>query len=183
MSRIRRPAAVAAIVLALGATGLTRAQAAPLADADVAILGGSFGSFTPPVFGLGPSSGQYTVSGNCSLIAAGVSVPTFVDVPPDEGLTGGTCRGVSGSGTFNSLSCGTGTAAGTIDVVEPAGDTAVLSYTIVFVAGVGALTGTWADDGGSGPAVGVVLIVPANPTDCTGVVSEYDFTAVVAAEY
>ncbi len=183
MSKTRRAVAAAAVLLALSSAGISTAKAAPLADADVVVMGGSFGAFTPPLFGLGPSSGQYTVGGNCTLVAAGVSVPTFIDVPPDEGLTGGTCHGVSGSGTFNSLSCGTGTASGSMSIIEPAGDRAALDYSIVFVAGIGALTGTWADDGGSGPAVGVVLIVPSNPADCLGVVSQYNFTAVVAAEY
>jgi len=184
MLRTRRAVTWAAIALALGATGLSGAEAAPLADADALLMGGSFGAFTPPVFGLGPSSGQYTVSGNCALVAAGVSVPTFFDVPPDEGgVTGGTCKGVSGSGTFNSLSCGTGTTSGGMQIVEPSGDTVVLNYSIVFIAGVGVLSGSWADDGGSGLAAGVVLLLPASPTDCAGVVSQYNFTAVVVAEY
>jgi hypothetical protein len=181
MRRTGRAAIAAAFALALAAASQGAASAAPLADVDAMLMGGNLTGFT--LLGIGPSTAQYSLSGNCSLFVGGSSVPTFVDVPPDEGGTGGTCGGISGTGTFNSLGCGSGTAVGSMSIVEPLGDSVGLSYTIAFVAGVGVLSGTWTDDGGSGPAAGVVLIVPRSPVDCTGVITQYNFTAMVSAEY
>jgi hypothetical protein len=186
MRRRGNPAsAVGAALLAVAAVALapTGAAAAPIADVDAVLMGGTFGAFSPPLLGIGPSSGVYTLSGNCALFVGGTSVPTFFDAPPDEGGTNGTCTGVSGSGTFTSLSCGTGTAVGNLTINEPAGDGATLTYTMVFVAGVGIVSGTYTDDGGSGPAAGVALILPTAATNCLGVITQYNFTAVVAAEY
>jgi hypothetical protein len=176
MRRTGRAAIAAAFALALAGAGQGAASAAPLADVDVAVMTGSLTGMS--LLGVGPSTSNYTLSGFCST-----AVPTFIDVPPDEGATGGTCRSVSGAGTFSSLSCGSGTAVGSLSFVEPLGDSVGLSYTIVFVGGIGVLSGTWTDDGGSGPAVGVVQILPRAALDCTGVVTVYDFNAVVAAEY
>jgi hypothetical protein len=176
MRRTSRAAIAAAFGLALVAAGQGAASAAPVADVDVARIGGNLSGLN--LLGIGPSTSPYALSGNCNPVVAGV--PTFADVPPDEA---GTCSAASGSGTFSSLSCGSGTAAGSLSLVEPLGDSVGLSYTIVFVAGVGVLSGTWTDDGGSGPAAGVVQIAPPSATDCTGVVTQYNFTALVAGEY
>ena len=174
-------AATAALAMAAATVGNpTGAAAAPTGDVDLVIMGGVFGAMAPPLLGIGPSSASYTVGANCALMVGSTQVPTFIDVPPDEL---GQCGSVSGSGSFNSLSCGTGTTVGTMTITEPSGDKVTLSYTMVFVAGVGAVEGTWTDDGGSGPAVGVARITPNSPLDCTGVIGQYNFTAVVAAEY
>jgi hypothetical protein len=178
---IAASAAVLAVAAATVAPG--GAHAAPLADVDVVAMGGTFGAFSPPLLGVGPSNGAYVVNGNCALIVAGTQVPTFFDVPPDEGGLNGTCSSVSGSGSFTSLSCGTGITTGHMTINEPAGDGAVLTYTMVFVAGVGVVEGTWTDDGGSGPAAGVALILPTAVTNCLGVITQYNFTALIAAEY
>lgn len=169
-------AAIGAFVAALAVT-VSPAAAQAVPDLDVAVVDGTLSGFALP--GVGMATAGYSMSGACGLAVAGQPVP-FVDIPPDEGTS---CGGVSGSGTFSSLGCGTGTATGSLSLTEPAGDTATVSYTIVFVAGVGGLVGNWSDGGASGPATGVVLLVPPSPSQCTGVVTQYLFNAVIAAEY
>jgi hypothetical protein len=173
-------AAVTAALAAATATVGTASHAAAAGDVDLVIMGGVFGAMFPPLTGIGPSSALYTVGANCALMVAGTQVPTFVDVPPDEL---GQCGSVSGSGSFNSLSCATGTTVGNMTITEPSGDKVTLAYTMVFVGGVGVVTGTWSDDSSSGPAVGAARIAPNSPLDCTGVITQYSFTALIAAEY
>lgn len=134
-------------VLAAGAiASAPLAASAADGDSDVAVFVGHTTGLTPVQ--LTGGSGSY---GFVSDVCAGASTDT---TPPEVA----TC-GISSSGTYTNIVCGTGSAAGSATATEP-DSTDTFSYSILFVSGVGVLTGG---------ATGVVLIVPTGnglPSSC-----------------
>ena len=120
---------------------------------------GNTTSLTPVPWVGTPASASYTFN---THVVAGVSLcaELGVDVDGDGALPeAGTC-GISSSGTYTNIVCGTGTATGSASVTGPEGYG--INYTITFVAGLGVLLGSGADtDGGNnGTDVGIVDIAP-----------------------
>lgn len=181
---------MAAVAAAMAMAPAVASAAGP--DIDAFLVTGTIGAFSTPLPAVGLGTAQYTLSGLCvSVSVAGTSIPTFIDVPPDEGGTQGTCASIGGSGTITSVACGTGTASGSMTITEPSASTASLVYTLVLVGGIGILASSglgYSDDGGSGPAAGVFVLIP-NPTlpepntGCTPEITSYSFTGLVVAEY
>ncbi|HXA28696.1 MAG TPA: hypothetical protein VN193_08095 [Candidatus Angelobacter sp.] len=154
--------------------GPVPAQAAtPTVDAMV--LNATVASVSPPVFLAVQGPSTYTLAGACS--------PTFPSyISTDDGLPH-VCPGVTGSGTYVNVVCGTGTLSGTLTITELPGETSGLAYTGVLVAGLGLIEGSYSDDGGSGVAVGVALITPEPPTSCLTGVQQFQAQIVAVAAY
>jgi len=142
------------------------------AAVDAAFVDGTF-TFSPGI-GPFPQTVTFTFSGGCPSLG----VPTFAEVPGDSGgVTLGECSSLTLSGTLTSASCGVGEGSGSFSLREPDGDTASGSFVMVSV-GVIALLAmplTYADDGGTGMAVGAFELTPslaAPPSDtCIGTMS------------
>ena len=111
-------------------------------------------TLTPVPWAGTPAGATYTFS-TVAPLCAEVGVDVDGDGTPEAGLCG-----ISSSGSYTNIVCGTGTATGNAGITGP--EPYSINYTITFVAGLGVLVGSGGDtDGGpSGPAVGVVDIAP-----------------------
>ena len=178
--RLRSRGVYARLVLGL-VVGIVTAwpgdSSAQTVATDVALFTGVALQVTPAVLLTSPPNGTYQFSGSCV-----VSVDAAVPPPPGPTVGQGGC-GISGSGTFINLICGTGTVAGSAKVTESGeADPATATYSIAFVANLGTVTGTWQDDGAIGALIGQVAIVPIGGDCVTQAVSEFEVSGWVAAE-
>jgi len=135
-------------------------------DVDSTVFAGATGSLNPPV-PLTGGSGTFAFS---SIACAGASVAVNAD-GGDTDAEAGLCVIVS-SGSYSSIACGTGNVSGTSTVTSTTavsldgGENGTVTFNILFIAGVGVLTGT-ANDGDT--TVGVVDIIPTGGNCLTGV--------------
>jgi len=136
-------------------------------DVDATVFAGATGSLSPAV-PLTGGSGTFSFSSTACL---GASVAVNAD-GGDNDAEVGLCLIVS-TGSYSNIACGTGNVTGTSTVTSTTvivsldgGENGSVNYSILFVAGVGVLTGT-ANDGDT--TVGVVDIVPTGGNCVTGV--------------
>lgn len=169
-----RGCAAALAASAVLALGVQPASAAPQ-DVEVLTFTGVASGAFPPLQLNTPSTGTYSFHGQC-IVFAEVGVAEPVTAAPSG------CS-ITSSGTFTNILCPTGTVTGTATVTEAQGGTATYTYTVVFVAGIGVLEGTINDDGRTGTAAGVLVLVPLDGNCVTTAVSQFEVTGAVTAVY
>lgn len=182
-SIIRKVVVVAAVALSanvLTAAG-AHAQEVPLYSDTVVLAGcvntnppvpvmGGTGAFTGPVVCAAPYSALPTV---CVIH----SDPELT-VPPSEVAPELCTFGFSGA--YANIVCGTGSASGTATVTS-ASENYNVSFSVIFVAGQGVLTGTAPTDDGTDVFAGPVDILPTSPFPPGCPVSQFRFTATLVA--
>jgi hypothetical protein len=168
---------LAVAALALAGTGLTAHAEGTAGLSDVVVVSGCADT-SPPVQLIG-GSGDF-IQGPCTGLAAGVPDVCVVGYSDPEGAALEVAESCTASfnGSYASIACGTGTAAGQATLVS-ANESEVVSITIVFVAGQGVLTGTSPSEAGFVDQwAGVVDLLPTNGV-CP--VTQFRYTAAVAA--
>ena len=136
-------------------------------DVDAVAYTGVAGNLTPAILPItNPGgvleTGTYTFSGGCAVAVSSDDLPAV-----------STSCSITSAGSYLNVLCGTGTATGGATVASSI-ESATVSYTIVFVAGLGLQVVTSPVGG-----VGVVSIVPTNATSggcVTAAVSSFNVT-------
>lgn len=173
-ARVHAPLRLAAATLGV-VVGLAPLPTRAAPGVDAMVLNATLANVEPPVFLAVQDTSAFSVAGSCS--------PTFPSyISTDDGLPSA-CPNLTGSGTYMNLICGTGLLTGTLTVTEPSGETATLSYTIVIVAGIGAVEAGFSDDGGSGVAAGAAVITPEPPSSCLTGVQQFQLQAAVVGAH
>jgi hypothetical protein len=169
--------------LALGGSalaGTASAVEAPVFSDAVAISGcvnvspavqlvGGGGSFTGPV----TCNPPYNVVPNVCEIVSDPDLPA-VEGPFD------CLPGLSFSGTYTNIVCGTGSASGTANLPE-ADETYHITFLVQFVAGQGVFVGDAPTDDGWDIFTGPVDIIPTAPFPPACPITQFRFTTALAA--
>jgi hypothetical protein len=167
---------VMAVAVALAAASGDAALAVPT-DSDTFEINGAV-NVQPSIWLTLPSTGTYTFNSSCTVYE---EVDALSPIPQTTfyGCSAG------GSGSYTNVVCGNGTWQGTMSVSE-AGEAqaATATYTVVFSAWHGALTGTFNDEGKSGTLTGSLLVLPAAGADCTiSFASWFSISGTITATY
>jgi hypothetical protein len=181
-SIIRKVVVVAAI--ALSANGLTSAAHAETelpVYSDTVVLSGCVNIAAPGVQLVG-GSGTFTGPATCAApynvlptVCEIHSNPAVEELPAE--LLPEPCT-FNFNGSYGNTVCGTGNATGTADITS-AHDVYHASFTVIFVAGQGVLTGFAPDDDGGDTFAGPVDIIPTSPFPPSCPVSQFRFTAAL----
>jgi len=134
------------------------------AAVDAMVLTATFGNVNPPVILAVAGGSTFSITGSCTP-----TFPSFVST--DDGLPAA-CPNLTGAGSYSNVVCGTGTMAGTLNITEPAGESATATFTMVLIAGLGVLEGSYADDSGR-VAIGVATVIPQPPSSCVSGVTVF----------
>jgi hypothetical protein len=155
-------------------------------DADAAVVSGP-ASVAPAVGIVGGTGGFSFGSTSCVMASASGTVAEGGETTPDVDVTATACS-ASAVGSYLNIVCGTGIALGTGTLTEGGGSDSytVQNFGVLFVAGVGYLSGqateSEADGGGAAgaqPVYGVVVLVPLLPPPSQGCVVQFTATAVL----
>jgi hypothetical protein len=149
---------------ALGIVGATAGTASAAQTLACPNFQGSTDTLTPPVQFLG-GTGTYSFHGpaTCSLNGS---------TPAANNST------ITSTGSYSNIVCGTGTATGSADIKVGTATAVHLTYTIQFVGGLGAITGTGTSTGGGPVSIRPSLTNAANPPgDC---VTQFDVVGAFA---
>jgi hypothetical protein len=183
---------VAAVAFAISLIGASMASAQEVvSDAGVVVFHGSTtvsgtipGGFPPATGG----SGSFTFAGGADACAI-LSLPETSELlapPPGDPI--GSCSTISGTGTYQSIVCGTGTASGHATVKVDDDDGVInADFSAATVAGVSVMVATnpTTTDGDAG-GVGIGILVasdinhPGQPDECTGDTTAFDLEGMVA---
>jgi hypothetical protein len=172
---LRLVAGVAATGAAAFGGGSTSIADVRAAAADLLVIDGVAIQVTPAIELTTPTSGTYVFQGQCLV---------FSD-PMDGTLAAPLGCSIASNGTFTNIVCGTGGVMGSATITEVGESTpATASYAATFVSGLGVVTGTYDDDGGQGPLVGLVLLAPTVAGNCvTTPASAFEVTGALVATH
>jgi hypothetical protein len=189
MRRLRASLSAVFLGFVVADTGVLSVEAA---SADVDVFGFKWSVATAAPVAVLPSATTYSIDPGAACLTVtlpppvGVSVPAYVDVPPDES---GPCTAVTGTGNVTIAGCSTGLISANWQMTEPLGDVAVVNGNGVVVGGVvvvAAPLGGYSDGPPGtipGEAVAVGLLTPRAGELCLNGTRLFDLAAVVAAAY
>jgi hypothetical protein len=160
----RRLTAVGATLGMVGAAVLsTPAPTSAAATTAACAFAGAVANASPGVPLKGGPGGTYSFSGKANCVLNGkVEAST-----------------VSSSGTYKSIVCGTGSAAGSATITGSKGDHASGNISITFVAGQGTLTGKISINGAAPITVAGPVSIAPKTGNCVTPVTQFTVSAVI----